>query len=174
MAEFRDSFRLKVLKAVSACLAAIEPEPEGYQHDFRPTADVPVRVFRGRKFFGDNDPLPMVCILETPIPLEPISSPYDATETAGGFALTVQGFCEDDPLHPTDPAHILMADVKLALAREKAKAARPGGYIFGMREITGLEIGQGTVQAPDEVSSKAYFVLSLVVHMSEDLADPYA
>jgi hypothetical protein len=153
------------MKALTAALEEITVV-NGYQHD------LPGRVFRGRVIFGERDPVPMVSILEVPLPLEQIVSPRDATESAGGWDLMIQGFVEDDSKNPTDPAHRLLADVKKRLALEKRRVT--AGEVFGMNAISGIRIGPGVVRPPDEVSAKAYFWLSLVIEMVEDLADPFA
>lgn len=160
-----DPFRLKVMKALTAALEEITVD-NGYQHD------LPGRVYRGRVIFGERDPIPMLSILEVPLPLEQITSPRDATESAGGWDLMIQGFVEDDAKNPTDPAHRLLADVKRRLVLEKRRVTM--GEVFGMNAISGIRIGPGVVRPPDEVSAKAYFWLSLVIEMVEDLADPFA
>jgi hypothetical protein len=160
-----DPFRLKVLKALTAALEEISVAG-GYQ------TDLAGRVYRGRIIFGERDPIPMVSILEVPLPLDQLVSPRDSKDLAGGWDLMIQGFVEDDFRNPTDPAHVLMADVKRRLAQEKRRVN--DGTAFGMREISNIRIGPGVVRPPDEVSAKAYFWLSLVIDMVEDLADPFA
>ena len=160
-----DPFRLKVMKALTLALEEIAVA-DGYQHDLAG------RVYRGRVMFGERDPIPMLSILEVPLPLDQIVSPRDATASAGGWDLMIQGFVEDDAKNPTDPAHRLLADVKKRLALEKRRVTL--GEVFGINAISGIRIGPGVVRPPDEVSAKAYFWLGLVIEMVEDLADPYA
>jgi hypothetical protein len=153
------------MKALTAALEEITTA-NGYQHDMTG------RVYRGRVIFGERDPIPMLSILEVPLPLQQIVSPRDATVSAGGWDLMVQGFVEDDSKNPTDPAHRLLADVKKRLVAEKRRVTE--GQVLGLTEISNMRIGPGVVRPPDEVSAKAYFWLSLVLEMVEDLADPYA
>lgn len=160
-----DPFRLKVMKALTLALEEISVA-DGYQHDLAG------RIYRGRVMFGERDPIPMLSILEVPLPLDQIVSPRDATASAGGWDLMIQGFVEDDAKNPTDPAHRLLADVKKRLALEKRRVTL--GEVFGINAISGIRIGPGVVRPPDEVSAKAYFWLGLVIEMVEDLADPYA
>lgn len=158
-------FRLRVLRAMTTALQEITPE-NGYSHD------VSKAVFRGRAAFGETDPLPMISILEVPVPLEQLRVPADAKEAAGPWDLIIQGFLPDDRENPTDPAHILMADVKKRLVQEKMKINE--GEAFGMKEVTSIVIGQGIVRPPDDVSAKAYFWLGVAVGVVEDLLNPYA
>jgi hypothetical protein len=161
--------RLRVLMAMTTALSEISPG-EGYAHDLRG------RVFRGRRVFGTTDPVPMISILEAPIPLDQLPNPADGTDQKGQWELVVQGFVDDDRLNPTDPAHLLMAEVKQRLAQEKAKANwdRPEDGIFGLgRDVTDMYIGAGVVRPPDELSEKAFFWLQVTLAIVEDMADPY-
>lgn len=164
-----DPYRLKVQKAISAALKEITPA-NGYLHDLSDA------VFRGRNIFGDNDPLPMVSVLEAPIQPDAPRLPDGGAAQNATWELVIQGFVEDDKFNPTDPAHRLLADVKKRLAME-AKAYVPGtGYnTFGMKGKLGkLTIGTGVVRPPDEFSSKAYFWLTINLGLIEDMDDPYS
>lgn len=158
-------FRLRVLKSVTSALQQITPE-NGYKFDLSKS------VFRGRAAFGDDDPLPMVSILEVPIPPEQTKPPLDAKDASGDWDLIIQGFLPDDFENPTDPGHMLMADVKKRLALERVKLN--DGEAFGIEAITRLTIGPGTVRPPDDISAKAYFWLSFTIGVVEDQKDPYA
>jgi hypothetical protein len=164
MAKYDDPIRLRVLKGLSAALGEISIAA-GYKHDM---AD---RVFRGRLMFGESDPIPMISILEVPIPPEQIRSPTDAPVAAGRWELTVQGWSNEDRENPTDPAHLLLADMRKRLALAKKQVT--DGAAFGITEITNLDIGPGVVRPPDETSSHAYCWLLLTITLSEDLANPY-
>jgi hypothetical protein len=134
------------------------------------------QVYRGRTIFGENDPLPLISILEVPIPLDQTPAPANSEFSSGGWELMIQGFIEDDPEHPTDPAHYFMADVKKRLAIERRKALEmvAADGILGLgNHITGIRIGAGVVRPPDEISAKAYFWLTITLDMVEDLSDPY-
>ncbi len=161
--------RLRILKAMTECLKEISVA-NGY------ATDLNGQVFRGRVIFGDNDPLPMACILEVPIPLDQTPPPRDSEFSSGGWELMIQGFCQDDPENPTDPAHYFMADVKKRLVKEKRKALamEKEEGIFGYGNfVTDMRIGSGVVRPPDEISATAYFWLTLTLDMVEDLSDPY-
>lgn len=158
--------RLRILRAMTDCLAQITPA-NGYKSDLTDA------VFRGRIMFGDKDPLPMISILEPPVPNDALDSPSASGVNKFDWLMVVQGFVEDDPKNPTDPAHILMADVRQALAKERQKGL-PDCNILGMGgRVDDLIIGIGVVRPSDEVSAKAYFWLNLTVKIVEDMADPY-
>lgn len=161
--------RLRILIALTEALKEISVA-NGYHTDLNG------QVFRGRAIFGENDPIPLLSILEVPIPLDQTPPPTDSEFSSGGWELMIQGFVKDDPENPTDPAHYFMADVKKRLAIEKRKALRMRGDqgILGLGNfVTGLRIGAGVVRPPDEISATAYFWLTITLDMVEDLADPY-
>lgn len=138
--------------------------------------DIGENVFRGRGVFGDETPVPALSILEVPIPLDQLPPPVDSHMSSGGWELVIQGWVKDDKKNPTDPAHFLLADVKKCLAGEMKKANwdQPEDGIFGLgRSVTKLYIGAGVVRPPEEVSSKAYFWLTITLDLAEDLEHPY-
>jgi hypothetical protein len=158
-------FRLHVLRQLTACLKQITPAG-GYVHDLSN------KVYRGRTVFGSETEVPFVSILEVPIPLDQLSAPGDSALSAGGWDLLIQGFVEDDTKNPTDPAHVLMADVRKRLGIERKRVR--DFSILGMKEVTDMTIGPGVVRPPDaDISSKAYFYLSVTLNLAEDLEDPY-
>ena len=139
--------------------------------------DMTDRVFRGRAVYGTSDPLPMLSILEVPIPLEQNALEANPALTEGDWELMIQGFVRDDKDNPTDPAHILMADVKQCLALEcergRDRFADPPGILGLQAAIESIAIAPGVVRPPDEVSAKAYFWLTITVKLNEDLTKPY-
>lgn len=164
-----EPLRLRVLKAMTEALKEISVA-NGYHTELNE------QVYRGRVVFGENDPIPLVSILEVPIPLDQIPAPVDSEFSSGGWELMIQGFVDDDPENPTDPAHYFMADVKKRLAQERRKALAMNKIdgIFGLGNfVIGMRIGSGVVRPPDEISAKAYFWLTITLDMVEDLADPY-
>ena len=171
-----DPLRLHIIKTMQEGLRTITPD-NGYIMDFSGAEGTPAnRVFRGRATFGARDPIPMLSILEAPIPLDQFPSPAHATESTGPWELVVQGFFKDDKDNPCDEAYIGLADVKKWLALEKLKMQREFGArgLFGIgRAVTGMIIGQGVVRPPDEISAKAYFWLTLALDVAEDLKRPY-
>lgn len=169
MPTITNPLRLEVLKRMTAVLEEISTA-DGYVHD------LDARVFRGRGLFGDETPLPALSILEAPIPLDQIPSAKDNGAQSGPWELVVQGWVADDRQNPTDPAQVLLADVKQRLALEKRKVDwdRPEEGIFGLgRFVTAMYIGPGVVRPPEEISSKAYFWLTITLDIAEDMANPY-
>lgn len=163
-----DPFRLRVLKAVTAAIEAVNPTTEGfvYRHDLRG------KVKRGRLIYGTDDPVPLVSILEPPIPLDVVRSRGDNPNSTGPWDLLIQGWATDDHDNPTDPAHALMAEVKRALIIEKQRDR--GLNILGLGgKVVELNLGQGVVRPPDQVSDKAFFWLFLTLTLAENLKDPY-
>lgn len=136
------------------------------------TSPMAGKVFRGRVIFGDDDPLPMLSLLEVPIPLDQVPSPPDSEFSSGRWELLVQGFVDDDPLNPTDPAHWLMAEVKRVLAEERKKNSDFRLFDMG-KKVRNMWVGPGVVRPPDEISAKAYFWLNVTLELVEDLADPF-
>lgn len=171
-----DPLRLHVIKQMCDVFREITPG-NGYILDFSGAEDTPAnRVFRGRAVFGAKDPIPALSVLESPIPLDQIPSPADASESSGPWELVIQGFFEDDKDHPCDRAYVGLADVKKRLAIEKKKVSqnKAENGIFGLgRVVIGMNIGQGVVRPPDEISAKAYFWLTLALDIAEDLEEPY-
>lgn len=162
-----DPLKLQILKAMTSSLETISVTG-GYRHDLEGS------VFRGRNRFDDNDPLPMVSLLEAPVPMDKLAVPPGSQNDSGGWELLIQGFSVDDDENPTDPAHLLMADVKRALVLEMNKSS--GAYKttgpFGLGKfIRTMYIGQGVVRPPEEyVSAKAYFWLGVRLGIVENLA----
>lgn len=171
-----DPVRLHIIKTMCEGFRTITPA-NGYVMDFSGAEGTDDnKVFRGRTIFGANDPLPAISVLESPIPLDLIPSPADSALSAGPWELVIQGFFEDDKDNPCDQAYVGLADVKryLALERKKVNAHRDEDAIFGLgRVVTGMNIGQGVVRPPDEISAKAYFWLTLALDIAEDLEEPY-
>lgn len=162
--------RIRILKKFTEVL-----ERAIFQYPYPSNGDpVPLtgKVFRGRVVFGDKDPLPMLSILEVPIPLDQVPAPPDSTASNGRWELLVQGFVEDDFKNPTDPGHWLMAQVKKVIAEERKKNSDFAIFDMG-KHVINIWVGAGVVRPPDEISAKAYFWLNVTLELVEDLADPF-
>ena len=169
-----DPFRLRVLKAVSAQLKAITPA-NGYTNDlsdFIDSAERPAeRVFRGRTTFGDNDPLPMLSILEDLRPAEPNNGMKNSPMAVNEFRILIQGFVQDDKAHPLDPAYLLSAEVIKALVEGKKNAL---GLGTTAPCVMALSIGQPVHRPPDDdVSAVAYFLVPVTLMLAENLETPF-
>jgi len=173
-------FKLSILRAMTESLKAITPA-NGFGSnlaDFDPGDGImTARVFRGRPWFGDDDPIPLVSILEGTSPADELfEQEVDQSTGAYDWPLLVQGFVDDDKNNPTDPAYFLMRDVRKKLADEK-KRVKPGRHTpdpFGVSTyaptgcgIERLIIGPGVVRPADDVSAKAWFWLTLTLRIVE-------
>lgn len=159
-------FRIRVLEAMTASLEQINPT-NGYVFDLSGS------VFRGRDTFDRDDPLPMVSILESIAEKPVLQAPMGGGNVKTDWELLLQGWTEDDKVHPTDPGQYLLAEVKKRLTEERR---RQDGYdILGMGgKITEIKFSTGVVRPADEVSARAYFWLKVELSMVENLLDPYA
>lgn len=171
-----DSKRLTTLRKLSEFLMAEVSTANGYKHDLAGS------VFRGRMFSTNNDPLPMVTIMEN---IDPDRYPRraggeaQAPLTAEDWVLLVQGWAIDDKENPCDPAYELMADVRKALAKLKQRPDpilggpnNPSYMLGGL--IAGMTMEPGIARPPmEQVSAKAFFWMRVVLKLVEDPNDPY-
>jgi hypothetical protein len=169
--ETRDPLRLRIMKALTDALREITTRTTD-ETGALIEVSMADKVFRGRIIYGDNDPLPMLSILEVPIPRDQAITSEENTGQNANWDLLVQGFLEDDADNPTDPAYVLLADVKKRLVVERKKVS--DGGCLGFKQIRDMTIGAGAVRPPDETSAKTYFWLALTLGVVEDLADPYS
>lgn len=169
-----DPFRLRIMKSLSALIEAVEvdlTDDTGEQ-----IASLAGRVFRGREQYGDNDPLPMVSLLEPPMAIEGNPTQPDNTDRATEWDILIQGWVLDDKDNPCDPAYVLAALVRQALAREKAKSPRgPRGadYLGEGLRIQELRIGAPVVRPADFPSTNACFYLLITLKIVEDILNPF-
>lgn len=177
-------FRLLIQQRITDALKEITPG-NGYANDLSDLDGKP-RVVRGKALFGADDPLPLVAILQPPHPTDPVESPIGSTEGNLDWVLLIQGFVEDDADNPTDPAEILLADVKkrLAILRDAGETG-PTENILGLggsaspdtagtgNAVVDFTIGNGVARPSDALSSKAYFWMMIVLKIVENSAKPY-
>lgn len=157
--------RLHIQRVITDRLRGVTPE-NGYQHDLS------AAVFRGRQYFGSQDPLPMVVLLQAPQQDEPGAANASSSRYRRSMNLLIQGFAVDDPEHPTDPAEMLLAEVTQRLAGIPEEIARAPEMSW--HRVDQLEIGPGICRPPDqEVSAVAYFWLQAKVWYVEDSRSPY-
>lgn len=166
-----DTKRLALLKNLTAHLETEVSVANGYHHD------IAGRVYRGRTTFSESDPVPCLSILEALNPdRDALEAGRDKVLQRERWTLLIQGWAPEDRVNPTDPAHILMGDVKRALAKLSALDGMGdpahANHLFGGLAV-GLSIEPGTVRPPDEVSALAYFWVRIVVEMVESLTDPF-
>lgn len=175
----RVPLRLEILRAVTAALKDIHPG-NGYEFDLRDDEHGRARVVRGRLHVGNDEPLPMVSIVEPPMAVEPISTQRqpDNTARSGQWDLIIQGWAQDDPENPTDIAYQLEAEVRRRLALEKRRpTGRPGSMqqrdFFGLgMKIENMTIGQPVIRPNEHVSEQAVFYLVITLTITEYLMNP--
>lgn len=156
-----DPTDLKVLKAFTASLEGITVA-DGYGHDMAQ------KVFRGRMLFTDEDPIPMVSINQMPQIPEEAQVPKGTSVTRIVMPLIVQGFVLDDYQNPTDPAFLLLHDVRRRLAWERKRDE--GFNVFGLGPLVEMRVGQGVVRSPDaDVSDRAFFWLPVTLEFAEEI-----
>lgn len=172
-----DPKRLVMLKALSNYLVSEIKTTNGYQHNL-------ASVFRGRMAIDQSVPLPVLSILDNPDPDRYPSSAgrrgFEHATQNEDYILLIQGWAKDDKINPTDPAHVLMADVRKALAKiarrgspDSAYQPPPGVYLLGGL-ITDLAMEPGVVRPPTEqLSSDAFFYMRVSVGFIEDPNDPF-
>lgn len=161
-----DSKRLTILKAITAQLETITIT-NGYQHELTG------KVFRGRQGYGAETQVPYVGLFE----VRPEDMPDRADETIGKdvWVIGVQGTVKAHPDHPTDPAHNLMADIKMALGGIMTRGGpgmRNPNYMFGDL-IVDMVIDGGITFVPVESPELALSVNKLVITLSENMENPY-
>lgn len=169
--------RLQILRAISAALEEINPD-NGYEFDLRPDEHDRKRVVRGRPVVGNDEPLPMVSLMEPPVSIEGISTARqpDNTKRVGDWDIVVQGWAKDDAENPTDIGYQLEFEVRNRLALEKkrpdARPGRPEGRnFFGLGDrIMNFTIGSPVVRPNEHVSEQASFYFVLTLQLAEDMA----
>lgn len=161
-----DSYRLKVLKALTAHLKLIKDVPgvEDYAG-----FDLSEAVFRGRNVYGDSDPKTMISILEAPRPDAAQRVGTDGEGRWENWNLLVQGWCQDDLDNPTDNVYQLMHVVEIQMQKiieshpRTGEPTYPGMYMLG-KLVTSFDFGPGVVRPPTEgISPKSFFYLPIRV-----------
>ena len=137
MAYTRIPLRLQIVRALTDVIKQVNPTnsiPGGapadhYEFDLRDdTSTTPARprVCRGRLHYGEDEPLPMVSILEQPMPIDGMTTRRQPDNTAriGEWDVIIQGWVKDDPWNPSDAAYQMMQEVRAAIAKEKKRARK--------------------------------------------------
>lgn len=184
----RVPFRLKILMNLTELLRTINPD-NGYEFDMRKPIDpenpnAPDVIQRGKILFGEDDPVPMIALIEPPVPAEGMATPQkDNPAHIGKWDILIQGFVKDDPSNPSDDAYRLMAEVKKVWTKHVKDSEtldkRYHDYLgLGQKgkpgnRINGVTMGRGAVRPADSVSDKSFFWLHFTLDLSEDLANPY-
>lgn len=167
-------FRARIMLALEAVLEEITIA-DGYSKDMTGA------VLWGRVRYDENDPLPMISLLEPPVPPDWSNAAGSKVVGDGNWPLLVQGFVKDDYERPTEEAYFLAADAKRRLALEKFRDR--GQDILGMgprnnngsgNAVLDMFIGSEVIRPSDEQSSKAFFWLPLTLKITENHLQPYS
>jgi hypothetical protein len=169
------SKQLDILLRLTAHLEGITPA-NGYEFDMT------ARVFRGRVFYGDDDPLPMIAILEllqADADLQ-MAGLHDSDHTED-WVLLVQGFIEGTPENPTDLAYQFKAAVEQRLSdciatNRDGNPAVPEAYMLGLwkKGVESISIGPGLVSPPREtISAYSFFYLPIGIGRTVELTKPF-
>jgi hypothetical protein len=162
-------FRLRVLMALQNCMQAMTPA-NGYTYDLSQS------VFVGRDMFGDDDPVPLIAILEDPDTPPLRLTPRDATDRVNTWTLLIQGFINPDQGDmPLRPAYVLAAETAKALIDGARRMDGHTPDYFGMGgRVDRFALGPAIVRPAEiGVSDKAFFWLRLTLEIVENLLDPY-
>ncbi len=137
-------------------------------------------VYRGRVVFGDDVPVPFISILEAPRQISPDGGGEESLMQNEGWTLLIQGFADDDPTHPTDPAYQLLAWVQKRLSmitQDNPTGGRGGKYPAIWRlggKVSGVRYQIPIVRpGKDDVSDTAYFYMPISVGVVTDLTQPF-
>lgn len=160
-----EPIQMTILKAIRTSLGGIVA---GAQYFNTITEN---QVYIGRAQFDDSDPLPLISILEVPIPPEQMPmSRGGAVILAGKWELFVQGFVKDGAKSErflTQAAYELKQDVVTRLLEERRKldvVGQPQG-LFGVRNIEDIQVGRGVVRPDDERSGVCFFWTPLTINL---------
>lgn len=131
------------------------------------------RVHIGRTIFDDQDKLPLVSILEVPLPDDQRTPSFRSGfgNLSGKWDLVVQGWARDER-NPSDRIHNrnvyrLRQDVHCALSIERAKLriALDRPPLFGIRRIKDFIFDRGVVRPDDDRSDTSFFWFPLTIDL---------
>ncbi|WP_286801318.1 hypothetical protein [Marinobacter sp. UBA2498] len=144
---------LRLIRAVQAALETIQGN--GFY------TEAGARVTRGRKRIGKDEAYPLLIIHE---------GEEEATKRVGDqvhnrLNITIEGWCDADPLNPLDDAHLLLADIKKAVFSKLEPRAHPG--LFSNVGYLGR-----VIDPPEDGSRLCSVSVLLAIDWAERLTDP--
>lgn len=157
-----ESKRLTILKALTAHLEGMTEY------------DVAGKVWRGRTRPADESKQPFIIMFE--MPPEDFQDHADQRTSSMPWYIGVQGYIVPDRVHPTDPAHNLMAAVKKRLGMltdDGGASSMPDEWMLGGL-VENIEVDGGMCFEDDETTNCCYFALKLTLTLVENLGNPYA
>lgn len=161
-----DSKRLTILKAITTQLETVMVA-NGYQNNLTG------KVFRGRADFGDETLWPFVGVFE----VRPDDNMNRADESVQKdfWTLGIQGVIKADTIHPTDPAHHLLGDIRKALGqvlKPDTPVSRNPLHMFGGL-IADMTVDGGVTFSPEEMPGASVCVLKVSIDLVETMENPY-
>lgn len=168
-----DTKALVIMKRLTVLLEGINPT-NGYD------IDLSGRVFRGKRLFGDNEPVPFISILESMRPdVQPDEAGFEKMIRIECLDLLIQGWAKTEQSHPTDPLYELKGVLEERLSHivrmnSLGNPVFPEDYRLG-RILTDARIGPGVVRAatPQPGGSEALY-LPIMVWYKANVSDPWA
>lgn len=161
-----DPARLLVMKKLTDLLEEVSTA-NGFE------TDLTGAVTRGRGVHGENDPTPMVSILENPRVEASIRAGEMSSSRFDTISLLVQGWVKSGGEHPTDPAYRVAEDVETKLGEviatnDQGDPLIPANYRLGGL-VGEMKIGSYVVRPPsDQTSNKAFFFLTLEISLANE------
>lgn len=131
------------------------------------------KVHVGRTVFDEKDGLPLISILEVPLPDEqrPNSPRSGFGNLSGKWDLVIQGWTRDerdppDRIHNKD-VYRLRQDIHCALAIERSKLQIPLDRppLFGIRRIKDFTFERGVIRPDDDRSDTSFFWFPLTIDL---------
>lgn len=157
-----ESKRLKIMKALTTHLEGMVEY------------DLLGKVWRGRTRPADESKQPFVILFE--MPPEDDQSQADQRVATMPWYIGVQGYITPDRVHPTDPAHELMAAVKKRLGvllEDGGASSIPDEWMLGGL-VEGIAVDGGMCFEDGETTNCCFFALKLTLTVVENLGNPYA
>ena len=183
----RIPIRLQIIRALTEVIKGVNPtnlmvegdSSSAYEFDLRDddsTNPSRPRVSRGRLHLGDEEPLPMVSIIEPPMSADGVSTQRqpDNTGHASQWDLIIQGWAQDDPWNPSDVGYQFMQEVRCAIAKQKKRGRNGDTLILGFDQhrIENLTIGSPVIRPNEHISEQAVFYFVITITFCEDTATP--
>lgn len=145
---------LRVIKAVQSALEQIQ---RGDYH-----TDAGARITRGRRRISKQETFPLLIIHEGE---EEVVKTVGVRQVQNRLPVTIEGWCQADPLNPLDDAHYLLADIKQSLFPALDNRSNPG-------LIVKVDYLGRVIEPPEDGSRICSVSVLLAIDWTEQLTDP--
>ncbi|ERS12531.1 hypothetical protein Q673_02635 [Marinobacter sp. EN3] len=149
-----DPKSLRVIKTLQSALEQIQGE--GFN------TDAGLRITRGRKRISKDETFPLLVIHEGD---EEVIKAVGQQQVHNRLNITIEGWCEADPLNPLDDAHFLLADIKQSLFPALESRCNPG--LFTKVDYLGR-----VIDPPEDGSRICSVSVLLAIDWAERLTEP--